>query len=139
MNDTNICKTCNWFDGLACRNNQEICIDNSAYLDQTVVIHNICAEESDRIRKDNTIRALKDLFTLYHNSNYVSQRISDEYTRIEGYTRHSFYEIKDAMDVIRSRYGYYCAISYTYNPCDMFLLITVKEREYGHRKEADYE
>lgn len=28
MNDTNICKTCNWFDGLACRNNQEICIDN---------------------------------------------------------------------------------------------------------------
>ena len=132
MNDTNICKTCNWFDGLACRNNQEICIDNSAYMDQTVVIHDICAEESDQIRRDNTIRALKDLFTLYHNGNYVSRRIDDKNTRIEGYTRHSISELDAAFDTIRSRYGYYCAISYTYDPCDMCLLINVKEREYGN-------
>lgn len=129
MNDTNICKTCNWFDGLTCRNNQEICIDNSAYLDQTVVIHDICAEASDHTRRDNTIRALKDLFTLYYNSNYVSQRINDENTRIEGYTRHSFSELKDVIDVIISRYGYYCSIKYTYDPCDMFLKIDVEERK----------
>lgn len=45
MNKIKICKTCIWFDDLACRNNQKICINNSEYLDAADVIHNICAEE----------------------------------------------------------------------------------------------
>lgn len=52
MNDTNICKTCIWFDDLACRNNQEICIDNSEYLDAADVIRNICAEEDNEEEGD---------------------------------------------------------------------------------------
>lgn len=128
MTDKEICKTCIWFDGLVCMNNEEICVDNSAYIDETDVIHDICAEESDKIRKDNTIKALKSLFTLYHNSNYVSRRITDENTRIEGYTRCSFSEVESFIDVIRSRYGYYCSISFNYNPCDLCLMIDVEER-----------
>lgn len=129
MNDISICKTCIWFDGLACMNNTEICIDNSAYIDETDVIHDICEDESNRIRRDNTIKALKNLFTLYHNSNYVSRKISEEKTRIEGYTRLSFSELESFIDVIRSRYGYYCGISFTYDPCGMFLTIDVEERK----------
>ena len=129
INNKEICKTCIWFDGLACMNNEEICIDNSAYIDETVVIHDICAEESDQIRRDNTIKALKNLFTLYHNSNYVSQKISEEKTRIEGYTRHSFSEVESFIDVISSRYGYYCSISFMYDPCMLFLTIDVEERK----------
>ena len=86
-------------------------------------------ERVDQIRKDNTAKALKYLFTLYHNSNYVSKRISEEKFKIEGYTRHSFYELEAFIDVIRSRYGYYCSISFTYDSCDMFLMINVEERK----------
>lgn len=113
------CDNCLRNSGTGCKS-PSICICGSNYLP---------AEESDRIRRDNTIRALKELFTLYHNSNYVSQRINDENTRIEGYTRHSFSELKDAIDVIRSRYGYYCNIKYTYDPCYMFLVLDVMMRK----------
>lgn len=129
MHDKSICKTCIWYDGLACMNNQEICIDNSAYIDETDVIHDVCAQERDQTRRDNTIKALKNLFTLYHNSNYVSKKITEEKTRIEGYTRLSFSEVKSFIDVIRSRYGYYCSISFTYDPCQLLLTIDVEERK----------
>lgn len=87
----------------------------------------------DQVRKDNTQKAIRELASLYYNSNYVAFRDTEELTRMEGYTRHSSSELDAAIDTIRSRYGYYCAISYTYDLCDMFLLINVKEREYGHR------
>lgn len=128
MIDKNTCKTCIWYDGLACMNNQEICVDNSAYMDETDVIHDICAEERDHTRRDMTIKALKNLFTLYHNSNYVAHKISEEETRIEGYTRHSFSELENLIDLCRSRYGYYCSISFMFDPCCMLLTIEVKER-----------
>lgn len=128
MNDRSICKTCIWYDDLACMNNKEICVDNSAYTSEKDVIHDICAEESNQIRRDNTIKAIMELCTLYYNSNFVSRRITEYNTRIEGYTRHSFSELKDSIAVIRSRYGYYCDISFTYDPCQMFLAIEAKER-----------
>lgn len=87
----------------------------------------------DQVRKDNTQKAIMELASLYHNSRYVGFRDTEELTRMEGYTIHSSSELDAAIDMIRSRYGYYCAISYTYNPCDMFLVINVKEREYGYR------
>lgn len=46
MNNIMICKTCIWFDDLACRNNQRICIDNREYIDSAEVIRNISAEEN---------------------------------------------------------------------------------------------
>lgn len=47
MNDLNVCKTCIWFDDLACRNNQRICVDNREYLDAADVIRDLCAGEDD--------------------------------------------------------------------------------------------
>lgn len=47
MNDLNVCKTCIWFDDLACRNNQRICVDNREYKDAADVIRDLCAGEDD--------------------------------------------------------------------------------------------
>lgn len=91
------------------------------------------SERVDQVRKDNTQKAIMELILLYHNSNWAGFRDTAELTRLEGYTRLSSSELDAAIDTIRSRYGYYCAISYTYDPSDMFLLINVKEREYGYR------
>lgn len=87
------------------------------------------SERVDQNKRDNTNKALRELFRLYHNSNYVSRRISEEKTKIEGYTKHSFSELEDIINVIRSRYGYYCNISFKYDPCQMFLAIDVEERK----------
>lgn len=87
------------------------------------------SERVDQIRKDNTNRAIMELCRLYYNSNFVGKRITDENIRIEGYTRHCIAEIAAAVDVIRSRYGYYCDISFTYDPCQLFLTIDVEERK----------
>lgn len=86
-------------------------------------------ERVDQTRRDNTNRAIFELCGLYYNSNFVGKRITDENTRIEGYTRCSFSELKHLIDVIRSRYGYYCDISFKYDPCELFLTIDVEERK----------
>ena len=86
-------------------------------------------ERVDQNRRDNTRRAIFELCKLYYNSNFVGKRITDENTRIEGYTRHCISEIAAAVDVVRSRYGYYCGISFKYDPCEMFLTIDVEERK----------
>lgn len=83
----------------------------------------------DQTRKYNTHKALRELFRLYHNSNYVAKRITEEDTIIQGFTRLCISELSAALEVIRSRYGYYCSISYTYDPCQMCLRIDVKERK----------
>lgn len=88
-------------------------------------------ERVDALWRVNTDTALRELFRLYADGNYVSHRINERYTRIKGYTRHSSSDLKDNIDVIRSRYGYYCDIVYTYDPCEMFLAVDVVTRKRG--------
>lgn len=85
-------------------------------------------ERVDAVWRVNTDIALRELFRLYHNGNYVSSRINERYTRIDGYTKHSDSELMAAIDQIRSRYGYYCDIVYKYDPCYMFLTVDVMMR-----------
>ena len=87
------------------------------------------AERVDQIRRDNTNRAIGELLRLYYNSNWVGKRISEGHVKIEGYTRHCISEIAAAVDVVRSRYGYYCGISFKYDPFEMSLTIDVEERK----------
>lgn len=99
------------------------------------MIHNICAnfgtfaDETDQIITDNTNRAIMELCSLYYNSNFVAKKISEKNTRIEGYTRYHISDLTAAVDVVRSRYGYYCNISFSYEPCNMSLTIDVEERK----------
>lgn len=88
------------------------------------------SERVDQVRKDNTQKAIRELMDLCVSC--TVDRLTDESTRIVGYTRQRSSEIAAAITIIRSRYGYYCAISYTYDPSGMFLMINVKEREYGN-------
>lgn len=85
----------------------------------------------DYIWRENTYNVLRELFPLFYNGNYVSSRISERYMRIEGYTRRSSSEIMELIDLINIRYGNYCDIRYTYDPCNMFLKIDIKERKEG--------
>lgn len=84
---------------------------------------------SDQNRRDNILKAKSELVELFNDIDYGVRDISEEKTEMEGYTRLRFSEIEDTIDIIRSRYGYYCDISFLYDPCSMILKIKVEGRE----------
>ena len=84
---------------------------------------------SDQNRRDNILKAKSELVELFNDIDYGVHDISEEKTEMEGYTRLRFSKIGETIDIIRSRYGYYCDISFCYDPCSMILKIKVEERE----------